>query len=521
VNRKKDNPIKQDLSKKSESLSQAAQQFWQGKMPGTAPKLDNDLGQVVSSAERYQNRIDAARDIAENHIQSTQHYVLNNQATTMLQDFDINPTDFATLNGNALQQVLHDEFVSIINNLASIHQNYGHIAPIHQLNKLALQSLDIGRQYNQLGNTTTASTIADFCWAALHCVQDITIGIGEGIYQGVGNTLHMITHPIETIENMAHGAAHALGVLLYNAVEQTEIEWALKFDDLDAAESKINSANERFKRVDDAIREKLAELSLRDVSREITSFGTELYLQGKMLSTVGDFFTYAQEQIPKLAEAANLLQDERALLSTAEGMSVHIADEAISSAQAEQMLLQNMDQVAGGSQKVAANASKLIQTFELSNYHPSIGDLTKLEKAVELFEHTPGALTKDGPLYKALEFGKKAVESADLSTARGAMYEVEKAVQLAEMGEEIVEFGKKFNLNGVREFDIITKNKLIECKNIDWYKMKNIFKTQGKFGHQHKIAQKFGKIFEIHSKTPIPIEWKNWFIKQGIKFVEG
>jgi len=197
-----------------------------------------------------------------------------------------------------------------------------------------------------LGNTATASTIADFCWAALHCVQDITIGIGEGVYQGVGNTLHMLAHPIETVKSMAHGTAHILGILLYNAVEQAEIEWAIRCGDFDAAESKINSANERFKRVDAAIREKLAELSLRDVSREITSFGTELYLQGKMLSTVGDFFTYAQEQIPKLAEAANLLQDERALLSTAEGMSVHIAGEAISSAQAEQMLLQNMNKPA-------------------------------------------------------------------------------------------------------------------------------------------------------------------------------
>jgi len=102
-------------------------------------------------------------------------------------------------------------------------------------------------------------------------VQDITLGVGEGVYKGVGNTLHMIAHPIETIENMAHGAAHALGVLLYNAMEQAEIEWTLRCDDFDTAESKINSANERFKHVDDAIREKLAELSLRDVSREITN----------------------------------------------------------------------------------------------------------------------------------------------------------------------------------------------------------------------------------------------------------
>jgi len=117
---------------------------------------------------------------------------------------------------------------------------------------------------------------------------------------------------------------------------------------------------------------------LRDVSREITSFGLEFYLQGKLLGAVGEFFEYAQQQIPKFAET--LLQDERALLSTAEGMSVHIADEAIRSAQAEQMLLQNMD-------KTGKNAGRNIANKEIHQSSSSSSSKLATETSKYSFKH--------------------------------------------------------------------------------------------------------------------------------------
>ena len=42
-----------------------------------------------------------------------------------------------------------------------------------------------------------------------------------------------------------------------------------------------------------------------------------------------------------------------------------------------------------------------------------------------------------------------------------------------------------------------------------------------KFGMQKKIAKGLDKIFEVHSKIPISDNWKQWFRKKNIRFVEG
>jgi hypothetical protein len=198
-------------------------------------------------------------------------------------------------------------------------------------------------------------------------------------------------------------------------------------------------------------------------------------------------------------------------------------------------LLQDAAQKVGVITKDAAGAvenlvgavnhySKLVESFNISDYDPSIGNLPALEKAVKLFEKTPGALTKDGPLAKALEFGKASCGPGNLNTARGAMYELEKAVELVEKGETISSLGQKLIFEDkFREFDIITETKLIECKNIDWLKVigDDIGDMKGKFGQQSAIAKGLNKLFEIHSKQPIPQDWKSWFIKKGITFFEG
>ena len=99
------------------------------------------------------------------------------------------------------------------------------------------------------------------------------------------------------------------------------------------------------------------------------------------------------------------------------------------------------------------------------------------------------------------------------------MYEVEKAMDLIEAGEEIVQLGEKI---AGREFDIVTKAKLIECKNIDWAACigKRAQTMKCNLGDWKSIAQSKGKIFELHSKKFIPKEWKDLFIKVGINFIE-
>jgi len=112
-------------------------------------------------------------------------------------------------------------------------------------------------------------------------------------------------------------------------------------------------------------------------------------------------------------------------------------------------------------------------------------------------------------------------EPGELNTARGAMYELEKAFELIEQNEFPLEFGKTFESTS-REFDIITSKRLIECKNIDWLQIAEtrLEVMKSKFGDQKKIAERLGKTFEVHSKTLISDKWKQWFRKKCIQFVE-
>ena len=70
---------------------------------------------------------------------------------------------------------------------------------------------------------------------------------------------------------------------------------------------------------------------------------------------------------------------------------------------------------------------------------------------------------QNGPLKQLLE---AVMQGSDIHPAlKGPMFELEEGLELESVGEKVIEFGKKI---GGREFDIATKTKLIECKDIDW-----------------------------------------------------
>ena len=176
--------------------------------------------------------------------------------------------------------------------------------------------------------------------------------------------------------------------------------------------------------------------------------------------------------------------------------------------------------------KVAGEISnlELIRTFNIAKYDPSIGNLKKLEMAVAKLKDVKGALGKNGPLRNALRLGKKSCEPGELNTARGAMYELEKGLELIERNEFPLEFGKHLKFESVsREFDIITSKRLIECKNRNWSKMtvQELENTKAKFGMQIKVAKGLDKVFEVHSKMSLPDMLKQFFRENGVLFVEG
>lgn len=435
--------------------------------------------------------------------------------------------------GCHLQHQLVDEAITVIDTTISCDLN-------SKIQDAVIDIANVSLASNKRGDIITASHALDTCWAfidfgkraagytyttlATHVPQVIK-GIHDGMSESVHGVVYAVCHPIDTAQELAHSfvtVGYCLGKLIYSAAEY---EGAA-----DLAETHPNIAQTMMQKLSDesslpVFYEYLKAVSTEDVARGGTKFVVEMMLlhgATKVMSSI------AKESLPTFINCMRKGAQSDEVLMTVEGIPVRCSEEISS-------LVSNIEKASDGAEatiqisEIAKGASELLRIFDITKYDSSIGNLKKLEQALEVLKDIPGALTKDGPLFKVLEYGQRveALKDAEaiaaiegrFSTARGAMYEVEKAMELIESGEEIVKLGEKI---GGREFDIVTKTKIIECKNIDWSIRigKSAEKMRCDFGHWKSIAQKNGKIFELHSKNFIPQEWRDVLIKMGINFVE-
>ncbi len=193
-----------------------------------------------------------------------------------------------------------------------------------------------------------------------------------------------------------------------------------------------------------------------------------------------------------------------------------------------------IEQVGEGAELAEQNAVKNISrshhAFNLSEFDSSVGNIEKINEHFESLKKINGALDKDGPLTRFLEYGKKCQSSGSIAAAKGAAYELETALELLHELETL-EFAKKVSLVDeatqriIRTFDIAiaTATKYIECKNWYWDKVspKKINDLQSYIAELDKLAKQNSKLFQFYSKQPIPDFLKNWLLKKNISFIEG
>ena len=255
-------------------------------------------------------------------------------------------------------------------------------------------------------------------------------------------------------------------------------------------------------------------------SEDVARIGTKTVLDMMLLHGITKAVSaIAKESWAEFISCMRKGEQSSDIVLTAENISVQCGEEIAS-------VMENMQKAGSGTGvvKISSRAQKALDAFKITEYDSVIGDLNVLEAAIEKLQNVPGALENNGPLLKVLELGKKGSKPGQLNAARGAMYEVEKAMKLIECGEEIMCLGLRLKgTDGVREFDIVTETKLIECKDIDWLgkTKKDISDIYGQFGEQLAIAKTKNMVFQVCSKNVIPFEVKDWFIKNGIRFFEG
>lgn len=273
-------------------------------------------------AKHYQLRSEAVANSNDHWYE--QSYVVSPVVHKALTERNLSADKFGMLYGNALQHVLHKEFVTVVDDTAHAYGKYQYLSAARNLSNTIFEFADIGREYNLHGAVAQASELADFCWVALDCIK----AIGEGFCEGVENTVNMVLHPRKTATNIVKGVgmlAYQIGHMVY---EVTELAILLDTN-YQAAENKWDDMSNRFDSVLQAIQEKQKDLELRDYFKGAAAFATEWYLQARLVRGLGILYESAQKQVPKLvSKFGDYMPDKKFLLSTAEGVEVSIAEEA-------------------------------------------------------------------------------------------------------------------------------------------------------------------------------------------------
>ncbi len=172
------------------------------------------------------------------------------------------------------------------------------------------------------------------------------------------------------------------------------------------------------------------------------------------------------------------------------------------------------DVVESTAAKTEANLYKGIK------FNTEVVNIEILQEAEVLFKDVPGA----NNLIKTVEkCGYVDASPGNWGTAKGAMFELEGGVELSKQGETIVAFGKKLRgSTSAAEFDIVTPDKVFECKNITWkYSTEETLnKLKSQIGREAKTARDCGMDYGIIFKGEVLPEIKEWLIDNNFNYLE-
>jgi len=289
--------------------------------------IDDALDALVG---RYKKRLSAASF----NVWQENAYTLSSPMYAVLTDQQLNPDTYTTFYGNALQQVLHGEFVDIIEQAVPIHTHYAHISSVHGLTTFAVQMADIGAAYNKEGAIVHASHIADVCWVTLDCIAAAV----EGIEEGLINTADMVIHPVDTLYSFGRAAKTLGNCIAFIIVEIGEAE-LYRAAGVQYPPDKWHEKIVRMQQMYDRLYAAAAQLKARDCVKGVTLFATECFLQARLLKVVGTLAGESAKTLLNCAEkVADLVPNPKLVLSLPEAMHVEVVEQILNAVVHEERL---------------------------------------------------------------------------------------------------------------------------------------------------------------------------------------
>lgn len=234
---------------------------------------------------------------------TTQNYHVEESAAQLLERQGLDPVTFKSCDGNAIQQAIHEQFVTIVNRAAELQYAHAGNDSVQLCTHTAVELADVGREYNKRGLKQEAICVADFCWALIYYTKEIAIGACEGVPLGIRHTAEMILHPIDTVYSIFSMIHQIIGLL-------AELEELAILHELDTnlALKKHQDIREKYRPIHDAIKKEAAKMTVRDWSRATVNIITQVLLQKKIPSAAGASIKAGEKKLhlvgQKISDAA-------------------------------------------------------------------------------------------------------------------------------------------------------------------------------------------------------------------------
>jgi hypothetical protein len=261
----------------------------------------------------------------EIHASSLRKYSLSSLGKQYIACNNIDINALESCNGNILQQIIHQEFVMLTDATAHIWSKKSCTNEIKELTGTIGDFIDAGVSFNKAGEAKKALTLADAGWALFDCI----LAAGEGIIDGVTSVVHDITHPIQTVQNLANAAiscGYYLGVALQEIDSATA---ALISGNFDTAHNKYIIWCENFKKITQILDVYSQELTAHDTIKTITSSLIQCYAITRVINGFSSLFNNAHKSAINIAKKISEGVQENTLLISAEGIPLRIAQETL------------------------------------------------------------------------------------------------------------------------------------------------------------------------------------------------
>lgn len=359
--------------------------------------------------ERQESYLQALQEAQQNLQWTDAQYNFPQETKNMLADHLVDPSNYYSCFGHQFMQLVHQDELALLNKTAKLYHG-----AFKQYDNFFVPSIishtELGREHNQIGLVKAAVLYLSIGWALYEQAQqinhDILLGMKDGVVDVGTNICSMLQDPKATVLGIGHTVIK-IGKIFGQLIDIATLNMAGRtLEEIDAWWLR---KWERLSETAQALKNHLAQSSVRDLARSGTSFALEMILFEKSMGVCGKFFKDGVQKLGKLIRTIeDATQATEMIATTAEGIAVEVrtAKESGKLARAAD----NVQKTLKNAGKAIASSKPVATALERMKCFKKFEEIFKKtsEAAMRALEHDYLILLENGKTIK--EFTSKVIK---------------------------------------------------------------------------------------------------------------